>query len=679
MNCQKKSRSPAHLLLMALVFSSYVFCSKTSFAGTGFLQSGVYEIRGEHSLLGPYRGKLLVKEDHSVQRYIQLQVSPSKNNENVLGLISSRDEVIEQLWEGKQLARGLSFDILPSKVLTSANETFASKEQLKTQKIEISDVETEFTLPLDGSYHEQYQYIGPQDTDLFTKENIQYEDAYGVSSSALVNLAMKLGINKAVDFYRQIPELNEWKDKPEFKANKQFRIKDFTDLDFYRQNKDMLRLRNVSINAISLAEAQERRLAFSPTLKQKAEWMDQSTSSLNLNELGLLEIVQLDESDVLTQRIPDHDSALWTGIYAWSQLLRYRTTGEEVSYQNFKKAIVGLTHLLKISDDPKQFARYIFHSPRSEITKIEGVKQGQGFYSQYKYHAGSNNDMAKGILLGFTLAYQGLRAEDGGLRQDIANLLPKLIATEAIAKNGFNLGLAKGLDAIYNGRLYSVQEYSSQIANMVNYVGDIFSVSAGFHVGGLEDASGNHLTMVSSVIQLMLADIMLKRPEFAQYSPGLKWAYNEAIDNMRGQALRMRKAHHGYLDLVAYAVTKDKSFKDACKEAIDQLIEIPMGRPVGNLTADLAQRENWIASSWPGMPWKALRGPFVIDKGNLKDIGQRRGVYGYPAYQGDGLGSSYVWKDSANFYLYKGDRQTQKFYADYLWAYWLARSSGVID
>ena len=671
--------------MRAFAVLGLLFATVTAHAASSTpLSPGLYEISGTHSVLGPYTGQLLIGADRRAQRLVEFAIREPRI-QSALGLTESNQEAspdhvpvrrIQQLWQGSLTPEGLRFDIRASRALTHFNGYTLPRESFAIQPVVISgDGSGTFALAGEGAYTESYlrtadAAAGP----LFAPDQRTRVETYGHTSSPLVQLARKLGIDRVIKEYRKLDIFNPYRNRVEFQENQVWRYYDFTDLDFYRSNPDTLRVRNLALTPLSVAEARMRRLAFGPTLAEKESFKNAQTRLL-LNELGVLEAGLFDAQGRLVARGPEGDTALWQGMYVWSQYLRHRALGDAVSYENFRAAVTGITHLIKISHEPDRFARYIHKSPASEPSNDPDLIQGQGEYAGYKYQHNSNNDMTKGILIGLAVAYQGLGPQDAALRAEIGRILPRLAAVEAVRKSDFSSGIVAGLDALYNGNADRVADFISGLDTFTNTAGDWFNANTGFHWGGIEDTSGIHLNTVSSAVQAMVAHSLKDR--YGQ-DDRLSNIEKKALDYFKEREERMREARHGYLAIVAYAMTGDEGLRGLATEGARDLLEIPLEQTVGDMRAELAWQPDWLLSSWPNEPWKALKGLMSIDREKLQSKNQQRGAYGYPYFEGPGWSSSYAWKDTTNDFPYGGSRGTVMFSPDYLWAYWLARSAGVI-
>jgi hypothetical protein len=145
--------------------------------------------------------------------------------------------------------------------------------------------------------------------------------------------------------------------------------------------------------------------------------------SFSVTETGVLEGVPGDEPifrsgrlvrathrepDPISMPLPDDSSALWTGVYTWTQALRYRTTGEGDALDNLRRSLRGLLILMDITGDPRTFARTL----RPAGPPLTGPwRRGTGEFSNLDWMVGGNNDMSKGH---FPEVYHGVNSASAG-------------------------------------------------------------------------------------------------------------------------------------------------------------------------------------------------------------------------------------------------------------------------
>lgn len=679
------------LIIILILLKSYLVCSAEN-----HFTSGLYKITGIHSFHGPYNGLLLVKNNYEVQRMIKFS-SFNQASQHKIGIQENQNFVIEQLWQGQSSASGIEFKIRTSNVLTSFNGYSPINNDFSFENILLTKDKENFQLRNDGIYSEGYTFLSKSESDLFTKDSRLKLDSSGETGSFLVNLAALLGINNAIKEYRSLPHFKPYQDREEFINNQVFQIKDLTDLDFYRSNSTTLRIRNKSLTPLSIGEALQRREAFLPTLAEKQRFKQNETQNL-LNDLGIFEEGIVDSQGQIISLRPQGDTALWFGVYIWSLFLENQTIRTADSYQRLKSAIVSINHLIEISPDPRLFARYIHKSPASEIWSDPNILQGVGEYSDYKYDSRSNNDMVKGFFLAYLFAYKSLKNEDKNLRVKIAALVQRMQQLDPIQNKSGNKAIAKGLQALWNNDVYSLKEFIDASNGFINILSDQFYIDSGFHIGGMANPSGIHLNLMSQSIRYYLADVLIRKVKEegermylpiprSETSPGgyenpiprLAAIKKSAERNIRDLSLRMRKAYFNYLNIAAYAITKDEGLKQAAIDSVWGLLEVPKVRSVGQMYGDLSLQPDWLYSSWPFEPWTALKGPWVVDKEKLNKKNQRRGAFGYPIYECAGMSSTYLWVDGTNDFPCSGNSNNIAFSADYLWIYWLARSANVIS
>ncbi|MBK7891516.1 MAG: hypothetical protein IPJ84_11970 [Bdellovibrionales bacterium] len=689
-----------HAILNALL-ALLCFNSSPAVSSENSIAPGLYQISGTHSHLGPYNGYLLVKDSSEVQRAISLHSLDSAQKRKI-GLQKDQNFSIEQLWEGNNTPKGALFQIRASNVLTTYNDFTATSDDLSIETIALGRADTSFHVKNDGTYIEHYTLISKNDPaqktpDLFPKDSRTRLDASGTSGSILINLAGWIGINRAIHEYRKLKQFDPYRDREEFKNNSVFHIKDFTDLEFYRDQSSKLRIRNKSLTPLSIAEALQRRAAFQPTLTEKAEFKKQQTLSV-MNDFGIFEVGTADSNGRIVALQPQGDTALWFGVYIWALSLEHDVTQSADSYQRLRNAIEGMNHLVEISPDPKLFARYIHKSPANEPVTDPYVRQGSGKYRDYKYDSRSNNDMVKGLLLGYVIAYKSLKAEDHELKQKTASLVRRIQQLDPIRKKTGNNAAAKGLDALWNEDNESLREYIANSDSLTSRVSEKLYIDSGFHIGGMTNPSGIHLNLISQSIRYYLAEALIKKaneagermfihrpatetaPESDESPlPRLEAIKQSASNNIKNLSLRMQKAYFNYLNIAAYAITREPDLKQRAVDSVWGLIEVPLVRSVGQLRGDLQLQPDWMYSTWPFEPWTALKGPWIINKEKLASKNQQRGMLGYPMFECAALGSTYLWVSDTSDFPCSGNPNIISFSADYLWAYWLARSADIIS
>lgn len=658
-----------------------------SLAAASAFADGLYQIKGTHPERGEYSGQAWI-HDSQAQRVIHWK---TYRYTPVSGPSTSYE--VENIWSGSFKDHELQFKLSLSNVLTSYQGFEPSAQELQTPLLvsahfpddpAIPQMELTWNIPGEGDYKEVWERIGDAPSSPLWKDLRTVTDGTGDRVPWYYQLAAIGGLQKAVDWYRSQPQTQAYKDREEFKNQRNYFVTDKTDADFYAANPGVLRVTNKTLNPLSLAEALMRRNAYAPKLAQKADFFHDQTLKNNLNEAGLLEIASLNESGQKVGRTPDYDSALWTSIFGWSELMRYQVTKDPQALANYKRVLDGILTLIEIPGDRNTFARTIAISPPEENLG-EGYVQGTGKYSRLKWRTGANNDMVKGIFLTLTLAHQVLGPNDSELRSRIVHAARALLKMAPVTSRSFNSGLAHGLVALWSDdadeRHDELQTFSDSVYNLETLVGDLSGLNGNIYVGGIADWSGIHLSMISTLDKILLA----KELESALRNTNDRYIATNVRKNGESQLLDMQKAyveaHRDFLTLMTYAFSdrakNDETVKSQAKEALWTLKEIPAPRFIGTAHVELAKTPNWSMSAWPRVPWYALKGP-----GKLKDQLSfdlfAQGAYSFPIFETMAWSSNYFWKESPFEVRFKSSPTVTPYSADYLLVYWASRASAVI-
>lgn len=655
---------------MKSIIIATVALSYSTFSSAAQVADGNYKIVGRSTVLGEYIGEGWVK-DGVAQRKVRYNT------------YKYRGDDVESIWSGVSGKNGLDFSLTLSNVLTSvesfAPESFDSVSVSLLEK-DISK-EASFRTDAEGVSSEQWTRVNSASDAPLWKDLRVVSSSEGDKHFFIDKLAKLVGLNKVIDIYRGLPETKVYEERPEFKGAKQYFVKDKTDADFYLNNPKVLRLTNKTVNPLALVEATMRKNAYGHSLAWKADYLGNQTIKNNLNEAGFLELAVVDTNGKKIDRKTEYDTALWTGMFGWAELLRYQNTKDPKALANFKKVLDGILSLVEVTGNEKEFARGLAISHPQENLG-EGWLQGEGKFSHLKWRKGGNNDMIKGIFMTLTLAHQVVQPSESELIARIQKVAQKL-SDQEVASSGFNHGIAKGLDALWNKNEDSFEDYHRSLLNIVSAIGDVSGLGAGVYIGGIADWSGINLTMVSSMSQILLSK------ELQKVFPYDKLGYKAGQVQKAGEArlYKMhriyRNAHRDFLTLMTYAYSpearKEEGFSEKAREAVWTLKEVPAPRNFIAAKADLKKQPLWSASAWPRLPWKALKG-FRSYKDEVDSIvlGLTQGAYSYPHFEAGALDTVFFWKDIPFYVKYESDPTIQKFSADYMLMYWVSRSAGLI-
>ena len=558
---------------------------------------GDYEINGVSDDKGSYTGRGWIKNG-VVQRLVKWKDYTYEGN------------AVESIWSGKVTGSELSFTLTLSNVLTRFENYDATKEELLPKQVifPISGLSSEFAVALKGDGAIKETWTRTQDASsspLWVDQRSSFV-GNGDKHPFITMISKIAGIYKVIEAYRELPQIKAFADREEFKNGSQIWIEDKTDADFYLKNKGILRITNKTVNPLSLAEAVMRKNAYGNTLAYKEEFLRNETESLNLNSAGMLEVARLDSAGHKVGMIPEGDSALWTGMYGWSQVVRYELTKDPKAMANFRKVLDGTLTLIEIPGDPKQFARSLAVSPASETWSDEWV-QGTGKYSHLKWMKRGNNDMAKGIFITLALAHKMVDKSEVELIERIKKATKIFPQATAIEERSFNYGIAKGLEALWNKDQESLETFQNKMLSFSSFISNFTHLDAGLYIEGIADWSGIHLTMTSIMSQYFVSQELIKVfPDDYFNKKILKKAQASLIelDDV------YKNGHRRFVTLVAYAYApkahQDKKFEERARAALWTLKEVPAPRFVGNAAAELPKRPDWSISAWPRQPWKGL-------------------------------------------------------------------------
>ncbi len=658
-----------------LIFSCYLFVTKIGkFPNRQIAQAGSvdgeYEIIGRSTEKGNFAGHGWVK-DGVVQRAITWQDYSYEGNS------------VESIWSGVVSEKSFEFTLKLSNVITRFEDFEAVPEDFKPVKVSLPinaiSSEVSFSLTGDGPVKETWTRVKDASAEPLWVDQRQSFVGVGEKHPLIRAIAKLAGIYKVIENYRAQPAIKQYEAHPEFKKGEQIFITDKTDADFYVKNPKTLRITNKTINPLSLAEAVMRKNAYGHTLAYKAKFLGDETNNLNLNAAGMLEVATIDKDGNKTGQYGEGDSALWSSMYAWSEVMRYKTTKSSEALANFKKVLNGELTLIEITEDPKQFARSLAVSPPEENLGENWI-QGKGKYAHLKWLKGGNNDMSKGLFITLSLAHQVVNPEEVELIERIQKAVKHLDQPEAIAERTYNVGLAIGLDALWNKDEERLKQYHKKMLNIESALSKLTHLDAGLYIGGIADWSGIHLTMTSTMSKLLLAQELVK--VFPDQAEKTQKVLTAAEDSLMEITEVYKNAHRGYLYLITYAYSpkarKDKEFTQKAKEAIWSLREVPAPRFVGNATAHMFKHPDWSVSAWPRQPWKGLKS-FRKLREDYDTLQLIQGAYSYPYFEATSWSTTYFWKDIPFPVAFSSNKFTKSFSSDYLMVYWVSRNSGLIS
>ncbi|KYG60751.1 hypothetical protein AZI85_12230 [Bdellovibrio bacteriovorus] len=635
---------------------------------------GIWFLQGTSSTRGPYNGELELRKSND-------------GTFNVVRVVTYINYFfdglrVQEVWTGKAVASAntltISYDIKQADFITKLGTLKRDPSEFRAPVTVLSrfvtspaGLSTKFSDKKESEYSEW----------ITTRRNLEARplwvnerknlDAKGKSIPVAVRGVIKLF--KMDIGYDKDPLVKSYKNRLEFKDEHPYVVFDPTDFEFYRNNKDIIRVTNKITDDISITEAVVKRNAYSPTLPDKAQGYDKNAKDFHINEAGMVSHAVLDEQGRFVSYSPDGDSALWTGMYVASQAMRYLNTKESEALQNVRKSLKGLMTLMEITGDNKEFARTLaIYNPQNPVP--QKWHRGTGKFANLIWLEGGNNDMVKGITHGFLWASLVIPTSDTEIWNELREKSRRLPDLRIMSEKPQNMPAALGLATLFTGDASYKERYLKSFNKLKVKVGLNFDTTFYWH--GSADWSGINLSMVGDVTDIMVAD-MLKETELR----------DKMRERLMDAWVTYQPARRHLLTIAAYGFAyrhgtrggdfrKESSevrFSEALRESIWGLREIPYPRPNLDVNIDHSLRPEWCMSPIPRLFWKSLKKP----EPPVSYFYQ--GLYSYPVFELSAFSSGFLWKDSAFAYTESHNRGVEQAGVDYLYAYWLARYSGVRD
>lgn len=636
---------------------------------------GIWFLQGTSSSRGPYNGELELRK-------------ASDGTFDVVRIVTYINYFfdglkVQEVWTGKAVATPdsltVTYDIRQADfikklgTLKRADSDFAAPITIISRyAVTPNGLATQYSDKKESSYSE---WITTRRT--LELKPLWVDQRHKISAKGPKVPLFVQGVIKAFKWdigYEKDPWVKSFRHKPEFKNENPYLIYDPTDFEFYRKNKDVIRVANKIVDEISITESVVKRNAYALTLTEKAKSFDRKTSEYNLNEAGVISYSLVDQQGHLKGHVPDIDAALWTGMYLGSQAMRYKLTKEPEALENVKKSLRGLMALMEITGDPQQFARTLeLYNPAEPLK--EKWRRGTGKYQHLNWREGGNNDMLKGITHGFMWAGLVLPESEVELWKSLKSNSRKLIDLQVVWDKPQNKAAALGLAAWLTKDEAFKKQYEGYYDKLKVKVGTL-NFDSSFYWNGSADWSGINLSMVGDITDITVADLLGERKIRDKLRERLmdSWVtYQPARRHLLTYATYGYAYKHGIRGDKFKDESSDAKFMQTLKQASWGLREIPYPRPHLDVEIDHSVKPDWCISPTPRLFWKAASDP----EPPVSYFYQ--GLYSYPVFELQAFTSKFIWKDSA-FQFRDGHRKgLENFGVDYLYAYWMAKYAGVED
>lgn len=464
--------------------------------------------------------------------------------------------------------------------------------------------------------------------------------------------------------YHALPAVEPYVDHPAFQDAVHYQVVERTDFDYYRAHPDRIRVVNKVADAIGLEETAIRANAFRARFHEKASHYQAELTDRFVQPHGMV----TGGLDLAGNEHPDYDGALWTGMYTYTQALRYRLTGEAEALEDVRRTLAAILTLMDITEDPRSFARTL----RLASDPLPGGwHHGSGAFAHLDWREPGNNDMAKGLLMGMLAGWEVLPEGDPVRVQIPPHALGLIDLCEFMAEPAPECsatGSGLGLPSINPGAAYLMAGVTNDAPDLIAlglaWLRDPLLVAYAevmgggpIHVFGISDWSGNHLTLASTLALQWLLD----RSGDAELAGIWRDASGRAWQILKTMDFPL----HATLAVGVGALADPAEQEEAETMALWGLRTYPF--PKHPYPVDHRIRGDFVLSPFPALPWKE---DWVTNPGRQASLV----AYGIL----ESVGEKYWWKDNPFSIRGGGLGDEAVPGVDFLVIYWLARTHGLI-
>ena len=664
-------------LKKVLGFASSIILLMTDCAGllvakAAALEPGIWTISGVDAELGSYTGTLEVREakDGSLDAIRLVQLEHFKHQDG---------RSVDLAWTGKAAnetvsSATLTFPLTRADFITQVDDFVRTSAEATPivvtatlQELDNRSVTVSYTAPdrPQLTIHENGIFVSPPGEEAIWHPQRFLQETHREPEPWLKRILFDLFRS-----YHALPALQPYVSDPRFQRAVHFQIIEHTDFDYYWAHPDRLRVMNKVIDAISLAETEVRANAFRASFNTKAAFYQEGLTHRLVGPHGMV----VESIGASGEERPDVDSALWTGVYTYTQALRFKATGDAEALDNLRRSLKAILTLMDITGDPRTFARTL----RLAGPPLRGNwRRGTGDFASLDWLAGGNNDMSQGLLLGMIAGWEVL-PEGDSLRAAISPHAMALLQlcefqrkrpTECELRSpnlklpdinselpDINPGAAELLAGITNDDLSLIDmglEWLRQ-PPLLLYAKE----GAGpFYFQGISDWSGNHLTLVTTVaIQWLLGQTSdIELTSLWIRASGKAWKVLR----------RLEHPLHAALAAGLHALTDPKAQAEATDQALWGLRSFPL--PKHPYPVDHRIRDDFVMSPYPSLFWKL---DWIRNPGSQQSLV----AYGMLEHALD----AYRWNDG-DFVITQAELGNKEVPGvDFLFLYWIARTTDLI-
>ena len=623
-------------------------------AAPALAREGLYTVTGTDGALGAYRGRVELRAAPGGFRWIREVTFQAPQNGRSLTVV----------WDGTATPSGtglaLRVDLRRLGWITQANglqRTAADNAPLQLASTFQPDASGGWSGSIVApgvSASEVWAPAGPVGAAPIFQPEVRFEPLHRAPPGWIRWILFQL-----FGSLHRSPAVARWVSDPRFQAGVHLRLIDRTGFQWLRAHPGELLLWNQTVDAISLVEADIRRSAYGMTLAEKAAAYDRDAETRHRDVTGLLPHGVRQTAQGL-EYSEDMSTFLWSACYLYAQACRWEVTRDPAALANVELVATRLCDMIEIDPRPGEFARSLRPAGRAPLGG--SWHAGTGQWAHLEWHDNGNNDMVKGVWIGFLGAWKALPANHP-LRPRIQTCVREIAdswaSSNPSAAGGTGHRRDKPGSRLVNNLLAfwitGDSRYESEYRRALRNPLLLLELLTGANVQawGIADWSGTHLGVVSRIAMIEIGQ-ELRSPWLPLFRQSLRGGHAFLKEWWRSTMMWSVGAA-GWLGQ-----------GNARQNVILGLQEWPYPKP--HVVVDRELDAGWCPSPWPSLPWKN-------DWTQQSGYARRQSLISYPTFMT--CPSNYQWRSSplsdshaASDWEHPG--------GDYLFAYWLGRKLGVI-